>query len=122
MSDSVATSTAPDQLLTGNFPDIIEGEIILSGENLVRGTVLGKVTASGKLIELDIAAVDGSQNFFGVLAEDTDASAADKVAPVFKSGQFNEDALILGGATTIADIKDAARALNCYIQPTVIVK
>jgi len=31
------------------------------------------------------------------------------------SGSFQSQALSMGGATTIADIKDAARALNCYI-------
>ena len=50
---------------------------VLSGETLEAGTVLGKVTASGKYKALDPAAVDGSEAAAGVLYGGVDASVAD---------------------------------------------
>lgn len=51
---------------------------IVSGQDLVAGEVLGKVTASGKYATHDQDAVDGTEAAAGVLWEAVDASAADK--------------------------------------------
>lgn len=53
--------------------------VILSGQNLKAGAVLGKITASGKYKQCDntTPASDGSQNAAAVLLADVDASAAD---------------------------------------------
>jgi hypothetical protein len=51
---------------------------VISGQNLATGTVIGIITASGKVTQLAPAANDGSQNAAGVLLLDVDASAADK--------------------------------------------
>lgn len=55
-------------------------QIILAtaaGNNLKSGTVLGKITASGKYTQLAPAASDGSQTAAAILYWDADASAAD---------------------------------------------
>jgi hypothetical protein len=49
-----------------------------SGQNLKTGTVVGIITASGKVTQLAPSANDGSENAAGVLIGDVDASAADK--------------------------------------------
>jgi Mrp family chromosome partitioning ATPase len=51
--------------------------ILITGQNLKVGTVISKITASGKLTILAPAAADGSQNAAGVLLIDTDATSAD---------------------------------------------
>ncbi len=51
---------------------------VISGQNLATGTVVGIITASGKVTQLAPAAADGSQNAAGVLLNAVDASAADK--------------------------------------------
>jgi hypothetical protein len=51
--------------------------IIASGEVLEPGTVLGMVTASGKYVQLDPAASDGSEAAAAILYEGVDATAAD---------------------------------------------
>jgi hypothetical protein len=51
---------------------------VASGQNLATGTVVGVITASGKVTQLAPAASDGSQNAAGVLLNAIDASAADK--------------------------------------------
>lgn len=50
---------------------------VLSGESVVVGEVVGKVTASGKVVPLAPAAVDGSEVAFGIMVDAVDASAAD---------------------------------------------
>lgn len=50
---------------------------ILSGQSLDSGTVLGKVTASGKYVPSVNAASDGSQTAVAVLYNDLDAPDAD---------------------------------------------
>lgn len=55
---------------------------VISGQNLVIGTVVGKITASGKLTILAPGAADGSQVAYGVMVAPVDASAADKKGPM----------------------------------------
>lgn len=51
--------------------------ILLAGNTCDVGTVLGKITASGKLVPLDPSASDGSQTFYAVALMAVDATAAD---------------------------------------------
>lgn len=64
---------------------------------------------SGKVVAVDRTAVDGSQTAYGVLAQDADASTADKVVTTYLSGQFNEQALIFGGTDGIVHHKAKMR-------------
>lgn len=50
---------------------------LITGQNLAAGTVLGKITASGKYTLHDNAAADGSQNAAAILYDATDATSAD---------------------------------------------
>ena len=51
---------------------------IASGQGVVpAGQVLGKVTASGKLVKYSNAAADGSQTAIGILYGSVDATSAD---------------------------------------------
>jgi len=51
---------------------------VASGQNLKTGTVVGIVTATGKVRQLAPSANDGSQNAAGVLVGDVDATTGDK--------------------------------------------
>ena len=55
-----------------------EQAVVASGQNLRLGTVVGRVTATGKLKALTPAARDGSEIAAGVLGSDTDATLADR--------------------------------------------
>ncbi len=53
--------------------------VLATGSGLLRpGVVLGRITASSKLVPLAPAASDGSQNAAAVLLENVDATAADQ--------------------------------------------
>ena len=109
----------PDNLLAGAYPVVTDDVTVVSGQNLPRGAVLGKITASGKYTLCDSAASDGSQAPVCILAEDCDASAGDKASvPVYLSGEFAETSVSFGGTDT-ADIHRAAlRDLNIYLKKT----
>ena len=105
-----------DNLLASDYPAVTDEVTIVSGQNLAKGAVLGKITASGKYTLCDSAAVDGSQNPVAILAEDCDASGGDAVAAVYLSGAFNQNALTFGGTDTADDHRVALRDLNIYLK------
>ena len=99
----------------GDFPTVSKAYTVASGQNLVAGTVIGVVTASGKAVACDTAASDGSQNPVAVLPTAVDASAADSETHAYVSGHFRGEKLTYGGATTANDVRDALRPLGIYI-------
>ncbi|MBX6382086.1 MAG: head decoration protein [Microbispora sp.] len=104
----------PDRLIAGvNIGPVTEDATLVSGQNLTRGAVLGRITASGKLTLSTSAANDGSETPYAILAEDTDASGGDKTCTVYVAGEFNANALTFGTghtattAATVAALRDA---------------
>lgn len=55
---------------------------LITGQNLPAGSVLGKITASGKYTALAPAASDGSEDAAAVLFDNVNATAADKPAVI----------------------------------------
>lgn len=105
----------PPNLFAGDLPTVQRKATIGIVSALVAGAVLGKITASGKYILSLSAAGDGSQTPVAILAEDADASVAEVEAVIYEVGDFNEDALTLGAAHTIATIRDGLRDLNIHL-------
>lgn len=120
MNASFATegTYSPDALIAGNHHLLVGRKVtILSGQNVVRGAVLGKVTASSKYVLSLSAAADGSQTPDLILAEDCNASAGDKQAMAYARGDFNATALTLGAAHTVASITEGLRAKGVVLVP-----
>jgi hypothetical protein len=110
------TSTALDSLIVDE--DSIESRQItlISGQNALRGAVLGKITASGKYNLSLSAAGDGSQTPDAILANDTDASGGDKVTVAYFKGGFNQRQVILGTGHTIASIREGLRQKDIHLR------
>lgn len=107
----------PDQLIAGPAQLVTDSITIASGAGvLARGTVLGKVTASGKYIKSATAASDGSQTPVAILADTVDATSADQIAGVYLSGEFNSNALTLGTGWTTATVRDALRPYAIWVK------
>lgn len=107
MSDFLASSNAaspetftPDELFAGTAEVTTDIGKLVSGQNLAKRVVLGRITASGKLTQWTPGAADGSQVAVGILVHAVDASGGDKDAQFYRSGVFNIDALGWGAATT----------------------
>lgn len=106
----------PCNLLAGEYPRIERIITIASGSALTKGSVLGRVTASGKFILSESDATDGSETPDAILAEDVDASAEDKQAIVYFSGEFNENALTLGTGHTVESIRAGLRSKSIFLR------
>jgi hypothetical protein len=119
MQPSFASSTlTPDRLVGANAHLLVARSItLITGQNLTRGAVLGKITAGGKYNLSLSAAVDGSETPDLILAEDTDATAADVVTLAYSRGDFNQTALTLGTAHTVASILEGLRAKGIVLLP-----
>jgi hypothetical protein len=109
----------PDGLIAGNAHLLVGLKVtVKSGQNLVRGAVIGK-DGDGKYLLSLSAAIDGSQTPDLIMAEDCDASAGDKQALAYERGDFAANALTLGTGHTVASIREGLRAKGITILPAV---
>jgi hypothetical protein len=117
MASFDTANTIFDNLVAGLFPTIVESETLLSGENVVRGALLGRVTVGGKLKFSLSAASDGSQVPVYIAFNATDATTGDKPIVVYKTGEFNQDALTYGTGHTAASVKFGLESRSIYLRP-----
>jgi hypothetical protein len=111
----------PDRLIAGVTPPVTKSNCVLvSGQTLQRGSLVGKITASGKLTLSLAASSDGSQTPYGILADYYDASAGDVNCAVFVAGVFNADAVIFGTGQTEAALYDTLRGLGIFLKDPVL--
>jgi hypothetical protein len=76
-----------------------EQVLVVSGAGVVQtGTVLGKITATGKYKPTTVAAVDGSQTAAGILLFTVDATAADAKAVIIARDAIVAHQALLYGA------------------------
>lgn len=76
-----------------------------AGAVIASGTLLGRITASGKYGVYDDAAVNGLQTCVGVLWTHVDTTAADVEGNIIFSGALKYDQLVGIDANGIADLK-----------------
>jgi hypothetical protein len=109
-----------DNFVLGNFPIKTETATILSGQVLLKGTALGKITSGGKLRGLDSDLDTGAENAYAILLEDVDATDGDVFTKVALSGDFNEDEIIFVNSADDADTyRDEFRDKSIFLQKTV---
>lgn len=106
---SEGTYDPSDKLFAGDFDAEERVETMVSGQNLERGALLGLITASSKVAVYDSGAGDGTETAYAILANDTDASAADVECVVYVRGTFSEQEVIAQTAG-LASVSDALRA------------
>lgn len=114
------TDFTPNSLIAGSFPVQSKSATIASGAGvLTAGTLLGKITASGKYQKSLAAAVDGSEVPVAILSEDVDASSADVVTIIYETGEFNINDITFGTGHTEASVTDALRTLSIFFKTPV---
>lgn len=88
-------STAPVNLHAGTYPVVTMPATVVSGAGvIVANTVLGRITASGKVTPYASGNSDGSEVAEIILTEDVDATSEDVPSTVYVTGEFNKAALI----------------------------
>lgn len=102
-------------LLMGNN-EFAEGEVTASGSDvdLVVGMVMGRVSATGKLVPLLHSASDGSQYpaglcWLGVNYEDTVTDGTTKTINVVNKGRVNKNLINFGTASTLNSVVSGRR-------------
>ena len=96
----------------------IETITVPANSTIERGTVMGKITASGKYVTSLLASSDGSQVASSVLAEDvtnSTGSAVDIKAVIYKKGTFNSLGVTFGTGQTLANTKDSLHNVSIEI-------
>lgn len=108
----------PDQLIAGNADLLLSVPITLAaGQNLPRGAVLGRVTATGHYVlsaaddgaDPPVAIEDGSEVPDLILVEAVDATLEAKPALGYRRGDFQAAHLTLGSGHTLASIAEGLR-------------
>jgi hypothetical protein len=96
--------------LLGDLGQISYDDVIVaSGNNLEAGTVVGLITASSKIKAYTPGAVDGTQNAYGVLLDNVDATSADqKGVCVTRLAEVQINLLKWGAAVTTDPHKTTA--------------
>jgi hypothetical protein len=109
-------SYTPDNLLAGEYPRVARLVTIAAGEDLSKGSVLGRITESGKFKLSASDSKDGSERPDAILAEAALAASQEIQAVVYFSGEFNENALTLGKGHTLENIRADLRTKNIYLR------
>lgn len=116
MANPERSSYLPRQLSAGDFPIVMDSGVIAVGQKLLRGAVLGQVTASKEYQLCKAAAEDGSQAPTAILDQDVDTTDGAKSAPIRLTGQVLGNQLSLGEGLTLAAAKAALRPLSIFIR------
>lgn len=122
------TSSPLDDLIGSNAADLLARKYpLVASEVIKRGMVVG-IDGSGNVARGTSAASDGTQNPFGIAAEDADETAGDTHVNVFVRGSFNEREVerllgVVGDLTdsglTIAGIREALRDKGIFLETPV---
>lgn len=113
----IETYNSVDNMVADTNPAVLIGGITIQKNQgiLVRGTVLGEVTATKVMVKTDKASVDGSEVASVILHETVDTDqASDVKAVAYKAGCFFSSALVFGGASVLADHQVQLRDVNIY--------
>ena len=110
----------PDGIFAGEDDPQTRQIVLITGQNLPRGAVLGKITASSKHTLSLSASSDGSQVPVCILAEATDATAADKTTIAYHGGVFDENALTYGTGHTRLTVREQLRDYGIKLQSSIV--
>ena len=105
----------PDRLFAGDKQVITRDVNVPTGQTLVRGSVLGVITASGNYILSLNAAVDGSEVARAICLKDV-TTTADTLVPVVIEGEVNEDRLTFGTGQTADNTREDLQSVNIILR------
>ncbi|WP_308721027.1 head decoration protein [Komagataeibacter xylinus] len=110
----------PDQLVAGNCKIVTQPITIGASQTLLRGAVLGKVTATGEYILSVATATDGSEVPCAILVEDvTTAAGATAPGDAYVMGEFNTNYMTYDASWTVATLTEAMRPYAIYLKTSI---
>ena len=112
----VVNTYTPDNLIAGHFPVLTDAVPLAASLDIKRGTVLGKITATGNYTPSLAAAEDGSQTPVTVLFEDAVTGEEGGIGIVMLTGEVLGDALTIGTGHTATSVKAALRPHSIFVR------
>lgn len=110
----------PDQLVSGTLQLVTDTGVIAQATAIhLRGTVLGKIKASGQYIKSVKTATDGSEVPVAILVDNVDSTAATQRGGVYLMGQFNQNSIIYDNSWTLAELKTALRPYSIFLEDSI---
>lgn len=116
-SPGMQSSTfVPDQLIANNLQLVTDTVTVSGTAPLVRGTVLGQVTASGEYVLSVKTASDGSETPCAILVDYVDPTSGAVSAGIYQMGMFNQNRITFDASWTVPELKDALRPLSIFLR------
>lgn len=112
----------PDNLIAGHEVPILVNGVVLAKQQgvLLRGTVVGIVSATGLAAPVDKSKTDGTEVPFGILTDDINTDQdSDVKTTSYVSGLFNSAALIFGGTDTVVDHETRLRERGIFVKENI---
>ncbi|NTZ48393.1 head decoration protein [Lelliottia aquatilis] len=106
----------PDQLIAGNL-QLVTDTVDIGGANpLVRGTILGQITATGVYVLSVQTATDGSEVPSAVLVDNVTPGGATVRGGIYELGIFNQNRITFDSSWTIPALKTALRPFSIFLR------
>ncbi len=102
LASSTTTTSDPDNIIVGSQEVITTSEAVAGTQTIARHAPLGRVTATGELIESLPAANDGSQNPVAIAVHDIGTPFGTAHHPVYVGGGFDIEKIAWNAAWTDA--------------------
>lgn len=110
----------PDQLIAGTLQLVTDTAVIAQAAAIhLRGTVMGKITASGEYIKSVKNADDGSEVPVAILVDNVDTTTTAQRGGVYLMGQFNQNVIIHDASWTLAELKAALRSYSIFLEDSI---
>lgn len=110
---AVVFESKVDNLIYGPEPLITRSVTPDAGIDFKRGTLLGRVTATGAVKPSDPAAEDGSEVPWAIAADDVNGTGTNRTV-VYLKGHFNSRAVAFGDHE-IADVEEGLREKGIFL-------
>lgn len=111
-----AETYTPDQLVAGDFPLVTRTVTVAISQTIVRGHLLGRVTATGQYVISLSAASDGSQTPVAIAADAITTAGSTATTGVYETGEFNEAAITFGASHTADSVRAALTARGIHLK------
>lgn len=102
LAGSTTETYDPENIVVGSQGVITTSETVAGGLVIAKHTPLGRVAASGELIESLPGAADGSQNPVAIAVHDINTGLGAARHPVYSGGGFDIDKIVWDAAWTDA--------------------
>ncbi|MFZ5274746.1 head decoration protein [Enterobacter asburiae] len=106
----------PDQLIAGNLHLVTDTVDIGGADPLVRGSILGQITATGVYVLSVQTATDGSEVPSAVLVDNVSPGGATVRGGIYELGIFNQNRITFDSSWTLPALKTALRPFSIFLR------